>query len=100
MKKLISLILIPAIVLTGCSGLNTKEDYINTTSHLASDDIEKAAKSLPRGEGKTFITIMENTYLNLLAGKPEIDTLALYSRSIENQVRYKVSRGVKSFFFI
>jgi hypothetical protein len=100
MKKVISLILIPAIILTGCSGLNTKDDYNKSTSHLASDDITTALKSLPRGEGKTFITIMESTYLNLLAGKPEINTLAAYSRTIENQVRYKISRGVKSFFFI
>ena len=100
MKRLISLILIPAIVLTGCSGLNMKIDYMNSTSHLASNNIDSALKSLPRGEGKTFITIMEHTYLNLLAGKPEIDALAAYSRTIENQVRYKISRGVKSFFFI
>lgn len=57
-------------------------------------------KSLPGGEGKTFITIMERTYINLLAGNPEINELAAYSHLIENQVRYKVSRGVKSFFFI
>jgi len=100
MKKIISLILIPAIILAGCSGLNTKKDYINSTSSLASDDINLALKTLPRGEGKTFITIMERTYLNLLAGEPEIDALAEYSRTIENQVRYKISRGVKSFFFI
>lgn len=100
MHQLISIILIPLIILTGCSGLNTKNDYINSTSHLASGDINTALKSLPRGEGRTFITLMEQTYLNLLAGGPEIGALAEYSRSIENQVRYKISRGVKSFFFI
>lgn len=100
MKKLISIILIPAIIVTGCSGLNTRDDYKNSTSSLASDNIEGALGSLPRGEGKTFITIMERTYLNLLAGNPDIDPLADYSRIIENQVRYKVSREVKSFFFI
>lgn len=100
MKQLISLILIPVLIVTGCSGLNTKDDYNSSTSYLASDDIDDALKSLPRGEGKTFITIMENTYLSLLAGKPQIEALAEYSHLIENQVRYKVSRGVKSFFFI
>lgn len=100
MKKIISIILIPVIIITGCSGLNTKNDYISSTSHLASDDVNNAIKSLPRGEGKTFITIMERTYLNLLTGNPDIKKLADYSHIIENQVRYKISRGVKSFFFI
>ncbi len=99
-KKIISLILIPALILTGCSGLNTKDDYISSTSYLASDDITGAVKALPGGEGKTFITIMERTYLNLLAGNPDIKALAAYSHKIEDQVRYKISRGVKSFFFI
>ena len=100
MYKIISILLIPAIILTGCSGLNTKNDYMQTTINLGSEDIERAVDFLPEGEGKTFITIMEKTYLNLLAGKPEISELAKYSRLIDNQVRYKISRGLKSFFFI
>lgn len=100
MKKLISIILILSLIISGCSGLNTKDDYKDSTSYLASEDVSATLKSFPGGEGKTFITIMERTYLNLLAGNPDIGLLADYSHIIENQVRYKVSRGVKSFFFI
>ncbi len=100
MKKTLSLILIPVLIITGCSGLNTKSDYLTSTMYLASDDINGAVKALPKGEGKTFITIMERTYLNLLAGKSDIKELEDYAHRIEDQVRYQISRGVKSFFFI
>jgi len=43
---------------------------------------------------------MERTYLNLLKGNPEIDALAVYSEKIDKQVRYKISREAKSFFFV
>lgn len=100
MKKIISIILILSLLNISCSSLNTKSTYTFSTTSLASGDIDSALLSLPNGEGKTFISIMEKTYLNLLKGNPDINTLAAYSHKIDNQVRYKVSREAKSFFFI
>lgn len=100
MKKIISLLL--AISLTGinCSTLNTKNTYYLSSSSLVTGDIDSAIKALPDGEGETFISIMERTYLNLLTGNPDIDKLSDYAVTIDNQVRYKISRESKSFFFI
>lgn len=100
MKKIISLILVISLLNISCSSLNTKSKYYFSSSSLITGDIDSAIKSLPDGEGKTFITIMERTYLNLLKGNPDIDALADYSHKIDNQIRYKVSREAKSFFFI
>lgn len=100
MKKVISLLLAFLIVNPGCSTLNTKGTYYLSSSSLVTGDIENAIQSLPSGEGNTFITIMERTYLNLLKGNPEIDRLADYSMKIDKQVRYKISREAKSFFFV
>lgn len=100
MKKLISVILVAVLLNLNCSSLNTKSSYYLSTSSLSKDDIDSAINSLPGGEGDTFITIMERTYLNLLKGNPDIDTLASYSDKIDRQVRYKISREAKSFFFI
>jgi len=100
MNKTISLILAISLLNISCSSLNTKNKYYFSSSSLVSGDIDSAIKSLPHGEGKTFITIMERTYLNLLKGNPDIDTLADYSHKIDKQIRYKVSREAKSFFFI
>jgi len=100
MQKFISVLLTASLIMTGCSGLNTKNDYLRSTINLGSEDINGAVASLPDGEGKTFITIMERTYLNLLAGNPDTKALVKYARLIDNQVTYKISRGLKSFFFI
>ncbi len=100
MKKIVSIIIALSITNISCSTLNTKNTYYFSSSSLAEGDIENAIKSLPKGEGNTFITIMERTYLNLLKGNPEIDLLADYAVNIDRQIRYKVSREVKSFFFV
>lgn len=100
MKKIISLILTILLANSGCSTLNTKNTYYFSSSSLASGDIDRAIQSLPDGEGDTFITIMERTYLNLLKGNPDIDKLADYSVRVDRQIRYKVSREARSFFFI
>jgi hypothetical protein len=100
MKKAISLIIIISLLNISCSSLNTKNTYMFSSTSLASGDIDSALRSLPHGEGNTFITIMERTYLNLLKGNPDINALAAYSLKIDNQVRYKVSREARSFFFI
>lgn len=100
MKKIISTILVFSLINISCSTLNTKDSYKSSLSFLIMGDIDNAIRSLPAGEGNGFITIMERTYLNLLKGNPEIDELSKYSYSIDNQVRYKVTREAKSFFFV
>lgn len=100
MKKTVSIILTALLLNLSCSSLNTKNTYYFSSSSLVSGDIQSAIDSLPSGEGDTFVTIMERTYLNLLTGNPDIDKLAAYSLKIDNQIRYKVSREAKSFFFI
>jgi len=100
MKKIISLTVALSLISLSCSTLNTKDTYYLSSSSLVSGDIDSAINSLPEGEGNTFITIMERTYLNLLKGNPEIDTLTAYAVKIDKQVRYKISREAKSFFFV
>jgi len=100
MNKIISIVLTFVLINLSCSTLNTKNTYYFSSSSLASGDIDSAIQSLPDGEGDTFITIMERTYLNLLKGNPDIDKLAGYSGKIDKQIRYKMSREAKSFFFI
>ncbi len=100
MKKIVSLVLAISLLNISCSSLNTKSTYSFSSTSLASGDIDSALRSLPHGEGKTFISIMEKTYLSLLKGNPDINTLAAYSRKVDSQIRYKVSREAKSFFFI
>jgi len=99
MNKLISLLLSGLLVFTGCSHLNTKDDYYLSTLSMSRNNIEGALGRLPRGEGNTFITVMERTYLNLLLGRAAIDRLIKIGHHIDNQIKYKVTRGVKSFFF-
>jgi hypothetical protein len=100
MKKITAIILAVALIDLSCTTLNTKNSYNLSSASLVSGDINSAIKSLPDGEGDTFISLMERTYLNLLTGNPEIDKLASYAYKIDMQVRYKISRESKSFFFI
>lgn len=82
------------------SRLLTRSDYDEPTFHLENNRIDHALKSFPKGEDGAFITIMERTYLNLLRGNPDIDELANYSRRIDDQVRYRVSREIQNFFYV
>jgi hypothetical protein len=84
----------------GCSSLNTKADYRDTRTFLENASISDAVHALPLKEGRSFITIMEKTYLNLLQGKPEIDELYTYSHRIDNQVRYRVSTELENLFYV
>ena len=74
---LISILLIPIMFSTACSSLNTREDYAASTRNLKQEYAhpEKALENLPVNEKGTFIDLMERTYLNLLAGNPDIDGL-------------------------
>ncbi len=83
-----------------CSTLLTKKDYHYSEKYLKEWNIQGAIDALPDGESGGFITTMEKTYLNLLAGKPEIDQLITYANRIDNQIRYKASREFKTFFYI
>ncbi len=100
MNRIISIILILSLMTLNCSTLNTKSSYYFSSSAMISGDIKRAIESLPTGEGNGFITVMERTYLNLLTGNPDIDKLAAYAVKIDKQIRYKISREAKSFFFV
>jgi ankyrin repeat protein len=92
-------IFILIISLAHCSSLLVKKDYEPGNKAMENWDIRKALDEFPKGERGGFITTMEKTYLNLLSGKPEIDELANYSRKIDNQIRFKATRELKSFFY-
>ncbi|MCP4297684.1 MAG: hypothetical protein GY786_18960 [Proteobacteria bacterium] len=97
------LILLTFISLAGCSAqktLLTKENYRASINEFSQSSPEKAIKAFPKGEREHFITTMEKAYLNLLQGKPEIEGLIKYVNIFEDRVRYKVSREVKSFFYV
>lgn len=97
-SKFICILLL--LISTSCKTFHTKADYYKSEQYLETGRIDFAIKTLPRKEGKNFITIMEKTYLNLLQGKAEIYDLAKLARKIDNQVKYKISRGIKSFFYL
>jgi hypothetical protein len=90
-------------LLAGCSNpaLLTKRDYAPSVEALSQGRVDDARASLmPLGEQGGFITTMERTYLALLQGRPEIDDLARFSKVIEDQLRYKVTREARTFFYV
>ncbi len=87
----------------GCSNpaLLTKQDYAPATEAISQGRIDDARAGLmPLGEQGGFITTMEKTYLALLQGRPEIDDLARFAKRIEDQLRYRVSREARTFFYV
>ncbi|MCU0822163.1 MAG: hypothetical protein MUC95_06790 [Spirochaetes bacterium] len=88
------------ININSCKTLLTKTDYSLSTKSLKDWEIKGAIERFPAGEKGSFITTMEKTYLNLLSGNPDIDDLIKYADDIDNQVRVKASRELKSFFYI
>ncbi len=93
-------IFILLIFISHCSSLLEKRDYYYSEKHLREWDINGTLDAFPRGESGSFITTMEKTYLNLLAGNPDIDDLISYAEKLDNQIRFKASRELKSFFYI
>jgi hypothetical protein len=90
-------------LLAGCSNpaLLTKQDYAPSVAALSRGQVDDARASLlPLGEQGGFITTMEKTYLALLQGRPEIDDLARFAKVIEDQLRYKVTREARTFFYV
>ncbi|HNX60699.1 MAG TPA: hypothetical protein PKK43_16465, partial [Spirochaetota bacterium] len=99
---LLSILLTSVSFTTACTTLNKREDYAASTRELklSYPYPERALADLPVNEKGTFIDLMERTYLSLLAGNPDIDELLKYSHKIDNQVQYKVSKEIKSLFYI
>ena len=88
------------INISSCKTLLTKTDYSLSSKSLKDWDIRGAIERFPNGEKGSFITTMEKAYLNLLSGTPDIDDLIEYAKDIDNQVRFKATRELKSFFYI
>ena len=103
--RLRSFLLVLTLLLTGtgCSqtSLLTKHDYEKSQANFVQGDANEALLDFPRrAEQGTFITTMESSYLNLIQGKAEIKALQQQAQTLENRVRYHVSREAKTFFYL
>ena len=88
---------------SGCSQHNllTKQDYQRSQQDFLRGDAAKALQDFPRrAEGGTFITTMEQAYLSLIHGKPQIKELEKQANVLEKRVRYHVSRETRNFFYV
>jgi hypothetical protein len=95
----------PVVVLlvSACSQdrLLTKQDYQESQRYFMQGNAEEALFDFPRRtENGDFITTMEQGYLNLIQGKPQISRLQRQAEVLENRVRYHVSREAKTFFYL
>lgn len=100
-----SRLLWPVLVLlvSACSQdrLLTKQDYQESQRYFTQGNAKEALLEFPRRtEAGDFITTMEQGYLNLIQGKPEIKRLQRQASMLENRVRYHVSREAKTFFYL
>ena len=88
----------------GCSSSNlllNKQDYEKSERHFTQGNADEALLNFPRyAERGNFITTMEKAYLNLIQGKSQISQLQQQVESLENRVRYHVSREAKTFFYL
>lgn len=92
-----------AALLAGCSqdSLLTKQDYQPSQRKFLQGDLQGAQAAFPqRSEEGSFITAMEQGYLSLVQGKPEIKALQKKAQAIEDRVRYHVSREARTFFYV
>jgi len=97
------LTLFMAPMMSGCSQthLLTKQDYQNSQKQFLQENTGEALLAFPRHtERGDFITTMESTYLNLIQGKPQIKQLQKQVTSLEDRVRYHISREAKTFFYL
>lgn len=99
------LLLLLFFLFSGCSkskpfSLANKKDYRLSLKSFYQNKKAQALNRLPTKEKGTFISDMEQAYLNLLLGKPEIASLQKYATLIDQRVRYEVSRELMSFFYI
>jgi hypothetical protein len=98
-----SLLALLAALLTGCSQdtLLTKQDYQTSQRKFMQGDLQGAQAAFPqRSEEGGFITAMEQGYLSLVQGKPEIKALQKQAQAIQDRVRYHVSREARTFFYV
>ncbi len=95
----------PVLVLlvSACSqdALLSKRDYQASQNDFMQGNTAEALFDFPhRTERGDFITTMEQGYLNLIRGKPDIKQMQRQADMIENRVRYHVSREAKTFFYL
>lgn len=95
----------PAVVLlvSACSQyrLLNKQDYQQSQNDFMRGDAAEALYDFPRRtEQGDFITTMEQGYLNLIQGKPQIEPLQRQADLLQDRVRYHVSREAKTFFYL
>jgi hypothetical protein len=91
------------LLAAGCSQntLLTKQDYQKSQNQFVQGNADDAFLDFPRrAEVGDFITTMENAYLNLIQGKPQVKLLQQQVDALENRVRYHVSREAKTFFYL
>ena len=90
------------ILISSCSenGLLIQSDYSSSMREFYQGSYEEALEHFPAGEQGGFITTMEKAYLSLLNGKPEIDKLIEFSNLLDERIRYRASRELKSFFYM
>ncbi|MCR4302708.1 MAG: hypothetical protein NUV63_00580 [Gallionella sp.] len=92
-----------ALLVSGCSqnSLLTRQDYRNSRQDFLRGDAGEALLDFPRSaESGTFITTMEQGYLSLIQGKPQIKGLQQQAETLEKRVRYHVSREARNFFYV
>lgn len=95
--------LVTTLLISGCSqtSLLTKQDYQKSQSQFLQGNTDDAILVFPRhAEVDNFITTMEKTYLNLVQGKAQIQSLQQQVEVLENRVRYHISREAKTFFYL
>lgn len=91
------------LLVSACSQdkLLAKQDYQESQRSFSQGNAEKALLEFPRrAEEGDFITTLEQGYLSLIQGKPQIGKLQRQAAALENRVRYHVSREAKTFFYI
>lgn len=101
-KNLLGLLLL-VLAAAGCSQTNllTRQDYDRSQQDFERGEVKAALVDFPRRtERGDFITTMEQAYLSLLQGKPEITGLQKQAALIEDRVRYHVSREARTFFYV
>ena len=96
-------LLVLVLLGTGCSqnSLLTRQDYQKSQQDFLRGDAESALLDFPRkAEDGTFITTLEQGYLSLIQGKPQIEGLQKQAEALEKRVRYHVSREARNFFYV
>lgn len=102
---MVSRLMWPVVVLLvsacGQDRLLSKQDYQESQRYFMQGDAKEALFDFPRRTEKgDFITTMEQGYLNLIQGKPEIKAMQRQADMLQDRVRYHISREAKTFFYL